>query len=120
MIHSAEPRVGLDRPLSVVREEAVDFLRQLRRDEVIESDAELQDRTIEVLEEIEAGSNVTTTKSKVTTTKEERVGGRWCQTRVELEHGIRLAWKHSRRCIMRSQYEDLRCVGTPIGIRNDS
>lgn len=117
MIHSNEPRVGQTRSISVVREEAIDFLCQLRRDGVIESDEALQRRMVEVLSEINTNSVNINIKQKQSLPevfengrRAGRAGASWYQTPVELEHGLRLAWKHSRRCIMRSQYDDLRYV----------
>lgn len=114
MIHSTEPRVGQNRSISVVREEAIDFLCQLRRDGVIASDGALQIRTNEVLREIETKSADVHSQRNGAMDNAERAGAQWFQTSEELEHGIRLAWKHSRRCIMRSQYEDLRYVNFPV------
>ena len=34
----------------------------------------------------------------------------WTQTSEELLHGIRIAWKNSRKCIMRSHYKELEYV----------
>jgi nitric oxide synthase oxygenase domain/subunit len=41
---------------------------------------------------------------------EEALGrtGTWRQTPEELQHGLRLAWKNSRKCIMRSHYLELK------------
>ena len=118
MIHSKEPRVGRDRSIFAVREEAIDFLSQLRRDGVIPSDEALQSRMKEVLEELDD----TSSGGPMTLSGQERnihdVGGSWTQSRDELEHGLRLAWKHSRRCIMRSQYEDLRYSNHCFGSAN--
>ncbi|PSN69532.1 hypothetical protein BS50DRAFT_444190, partial [Corynespora cassiicola Philippines] len=108
MIHSSEPRVGENKHLSVVRAEAVDFLSQLHRDGVIPSKNSLEKRKVEVIGEIETRSATALIRSLQGGKSVGCVGGAWSQNREELEHGIRLAWKHSRRCIMRSQYEDLR------------
>ena len=32
----------------------------------------------------------------------------WLQTREELEWGVRIAWRNSRKCIMRADYPNLR------------
>lgn len=115
MIHTDEPRVGKDCPLHQIETEAVDFLRQMRRDSLFPSDTEYENRLKEVLKEINDRVQATRLDTKATTT--ETVNGEslngltsdgWTQTRRELEYGIRIAWKHSRKCIMRSQYEDLR------------
>ncbi|PHH62456.1 hypothetical protein CDD81_7103 [Ophiocordyceps australis] len=100
MTHTDEPKVGEDRSIENVEAEAIDFLHQLRRDGVIESDAALEKRLTCVLNEIRRDAV-------------ERVGQEgerivvpqpWHQTAEELEHGIRLSWKHARKCIMRSEY----------------
>ncbi|RCI09068.1 hypothetical protein L249_5101 [Ophiocordyceps polyrhachis-furcata BCC 54312] len=100
MVHTDETRVGDDdRSLEMVEAEAVDFLRQVRRDGVVENDDVLASRISAAIDEI------------------RRTSGIWHQTPQELEHGLRLSWKHARKCIMRSEYSylklnDLRHVKT--------
>lgn len=84
-----EPRIGDERPKDVIERDAVDLLRQLRRDGVIDNDQLLNNRVQTVVEEI-------------------RVSGGWKPTFTELEHGMRLSWKNSRRCIMKSEFMTLR------------
>ncbi|PFH62311.1 hypothetical protein XA68_14171 [Ophiocordyceps unilateralis] len=96
MVHTDEQKVGEERTSEVVEAEAVDFLRQLRRDGIIQSDEALQQRTGAVLREIRR-----TSESKAT-------AGIWNPTAQELEHGLRLSWKHARKCIMRSEYSHLK------------
>jgi hypothetical protein len=116
MIQSNEPRIGENRSLLNVVEDALDFLRQLRREQVIKSDEALKLRTEEVLHEIRKNSIWTdiaddgecTPPSRVS--KEGFAGGSWDQTTKELEYGLRCAWKHARKCIMRSEHQNLRQV----------
>lgn len=118
MIRSNEPRVGQDRSISSVQQEARDFLRQLRSDDVIKSDVELQSRTEVVALEIEQSSKHVPVGGRLPNEIERTsfsdggqdgllAGGPWKQTTAELEHGVRLAWKHSSKCIMRSEYLSL-------------
>ena len=117
MKHTDEERVGRNQQVSVVKQDATDFLYQLREGGVIKSEQQFNKRLAEVLQEIEInsttarhssfnGNGSSATQAKYTGT----VGGNWTQTSEELEFGIRQAWKHSRKCIMRSEYKDLRYV----------
>lgn len=105
MIHTDEERVGRNRPLEEIEREAVDFLMQLRRDSIIGSDSALHLRTGEVLAEIRRSSAAPNTPSHLNIGP---VPEPWHQTFEELQHGLRLAWKHSRKCIMRSEFDSLR------------
>ncbi|RDA91142.1 hypothetical protein CP533_0431 [Ophiocordyceps camponoti-saundersi (nom. inval.)] len=96
MVHTDEQKVGDERTLEVVEAEAIDFLRQLRRDGIIKSDEALQKRSSAVLTEIRR-----TSVSAV-------AAGIWTPTAEELEHGLRLSWKHARKCIMRSEHSYLK------------
>ncbi|EOD49133.1 putative nitric oxide synthase protein [Neofusicoccum parvum UCRNP2] len=114
MVHTDEPRVGRDRSLSVAQNEAVDFLCQLRRDGIIKSDESLHRRKREAVEQLQRSSR------RVKVARNDRfpgakdgdsvavAAGEWEQSAAELEHGIRLAWKHSKKCIMRSEWKSLR------------
>ena len=115
MIHTDEPRVGKDRPLHEIKAEAADFLGQMRRDNVFSSNEVYQSRLKEVLEEINKNAEITPATRdpagmKLTNGKlsSEVSSGNWNQTTQELQYGVRIAWKHSRKCIMRSQYKELR------------
>ena len=104
-VHTDEPRIGENRALNVVKEEAEAFLREYYRDNHSASENALQDRLQQVLEEIEAGA----CEGIVRETKQPgRIGGSWNQNFDELEFGIRRAWRNSRKCIMRSHCEELR------------
>jgi hypothetical protein len=116
MFQSNEPRIGGNRPLHAVERDAFDFLYQLRCDQVIETEEALKLRTEEILHEIRAGSVWTSVSDDGDAEPPSRIskdglaGGNWNQTTKELEHGLKFAWKHSRKCIMRSKHQNLRCV----------
>ncbi|OLN88306.1 Nitric oxide synthase, inducible [Colletotrichum chlorophyti] len=114
MMHLDEERVGRNQSYAQVREDALDFLQQMYKDGLINTE-QLHNRVHEVLREIQQNS----TEGKFTTashhgpeaaptTTHGLVGGPWTQTFEELEFGIRTAWKHARKCIMRSEYSNLR------------
>ena len=96
MVHTDEPRVGEERSHSDIEKEALGLLLQARRDGIIKSDDLLRMRQYMVMKEIRGGS------------------GYWDQTFDELEYGIRLSWKHARKCIMRSEYMCLRYVRSTL------
>jgi hypothetical protein len=105
MVHTTEPRVGIDKSDEEIELEALDFLTQLRRDGIIASDEALQARLIQVKSEIRGSAKgVPSAKGE----PPKLIGSPWAQTFQELEHGVRLAWKHSKRCIMRSEHLSLR------------
>lgn len=117
MVRINEPRVGRDRPLAEVQQEAVDFLRECRDHHVIQSDKALDERIREALLQISntaVFSNVTDRDGHVSN---GLAGGTWYQYPEELEYGVKASWRNARRCIMRSEYEhlalcDLRRVGS--------
>lgn len=118
MIKTNEPRVGRDNVLSEVRTFAFDFLRQLRRDGILPSDEALRLRAQSVSLEIEESSTAVTEREAFRRKRcageedngKARVGGPWYQTFQELEHGVRLTWKNSPKCIMRSEHQGLQYV----------
>ncbi|WYZ35291.1 hypothetical protein EsH8_I_001567 [Colletotrichum jinshuiense] len=114
MTHMDEERVGRNQSYAQVREDALDFLQQMYKDGLIDTER-LHHRAHEVLQEIQKNS----TEGKFTTASEcgpesaptttvGLVGGLWTQTFEELEFGLRTAWKHARKCIMRSEYNNLK------------
>ncbi|GLB07177.1 hypothetical protein AtubIFM57258_002500 [Aspergillus tubingensis] len=118
LIHSAEPKVRENRPLEVVKNEAVAFLWQLWQKGIYTEDRYLE-RRAQVLEEIAQSTKTTTVWDQ----EYKRVGKTsiWTQSAEELRYGLRLAWKNSRRCIMRSRYQDLglcdlRHIHTSVGM----
>lgn len=115
MKHTDEERVGENQPLETALRDAADFLHQLRREGIIDSEQALNARGEQVFKELRdkavyarynaidrTGSEVIATPSL------GPVAGIWTQSFDELEFGIRQAWKHSRKCIMRSEYKDLK------------
>ncbi|PPJ57889.1 hypothetical protein CBER1_11465 [Cercospora berteroae] len=128
MIKTKELRVGQDREISKIQEEALDFLRQLHRDGVIGTEEKLSARRDHVLRELQQSSQLVQLSGKLPNEVEDNskgpsrkqnmlVGGVWWQEFEELEHGLRLAWQNSPKCIMRSesfslQFCDLRYVTT--------
>ncbi|KAH9816997.1 Nitric oxide synthase [Teratosphaeria destructans] len=101
-----EPRVGRTKTVPTIKDEANDFLRQLRQAEVIKSDHQLACRSAEVVREIDTNTvEVQPSTSRNTAVK---TAGPWFQSYEELQHGVRLAWLHAPKCIMRSEYQSLR------------
>ncbi|KAF9873654.1 nitric oxide synthase [Colletotrichum karsti] len=114
MTHLDEERVGRNQSYAQVREDALDFLQQMYKDGLLTVE-QLHHRAQEVLQEIQQNSM----EGKFSTTSDHGaeaspatsdglVGGLWTQTFEELEFGLRTAWKHARKCIMRSEYRNLR------------
>ena len=115
MTHTNEERIGRNRPYEQVREEAIDFLHQMHQEGLFSSLDAFHSRVREVLEEIEKSSRQarflkpgSDGPEGAATLTEGLVGGNWTQTHEELKFGIRKAWKHARKCIMRSEYKSLR------------
>jgi nitric oxide synthase oxygenase domain/subunit len=107
MTHINEPRVGRDRPLAEIQQEAVDFLRECRDHQVIESYLELDKRIREALVQISNTAIVSTITDRDGNLSQGLAGGTWYQHPAELEYGLRAAWRNARRCIMRSEHEHL-------------
>ena len=105
MLHTDEPRVGENRALKVVEQEAREFLEELRHEKFFESDKAFCERLRAVLREIRTGA----TNGIIRQDKRRgKIGGNWSQTPAELEFGLRRAWRNSRKCIMRSHCEELK------------
>ena len=105
VIHTDEPRVGENRALCVVEQEAEEFLRELHQEGFFATVEEFQERLDAVRSEIRTGA------VKGIVRKDKRyaeIGGNWVQTPQELEFGLRRAWRNSRKCIMRSHCEELK------------
>ena len=107
LIHSDEPRVGENRPLEVVKQEALGFLWQLWQEGVY-TEEQYTARHVEVLKSLEESEVIE--PMVVDGVKTVGKTATWTQTPKELLHGIRLAWKNSRKCIMRSHYMELEYV----------
>jgi nitric oxide synthase oxygenase domain/subunit len=102
-----EPRVGRDRPLAEIQQEAVDFLRECRDHGVIETNEALDKRMREALVQISNTAIVSTITDRDGNVSEGLAGGTWHQHPAELEYGLRAAWRNARRCIMRSEHAHL-------------
>lgn len=96
MIHSNEPRIGENRSLLSVVKDALDFLHQLRQ---------VQIRANSVWTN---GADNENSKPPSNISREGFAVGFWEQTTEELEYGLRCAWKHARKWIMRSEHQNLR------------
>ena len=109
LIHDDEPRVGKNRALHIVEQEAAEFLQTLHFEGFYEDDLAFQDRLQEVRQEIRDGAIKIDVQEEFSdhATKCITIGGNWKQTSSELEFGIRRAWRNSRKCIMRSHCGDL-------------
>ncbi|TLD19508.1 Nitric oxide synthase-like protein [Venturia nashicola] len=108
MTQTAEPRVGRDRAYPEVLRDGLDFLDQLRREGVIVSEDQLCSRKDVIRKEL--GHDTVETNGlehcKALSGTDSCSG--WKQSAEELLWGLRLAWKHSGKCIMRSEYTSLR------------
>ena len=103
-IHTDEPRIGENRALLEVEQEAQDFLRDLHHEGFYGTLDAFRQRTVQVLREIRAGATEGVVRADRSIAM---VGGSWTQTPRELEFGVRRAWRNSRKCIMRSHCEEL-------------
>jgi nitric oxide synthase oxygenase domain/subunit len=107
MTHINEPRVGRDRPLNEVQQEAIEFLQECRDFNIVKSDDELNERIKKALVEISDTAITTLVTDRDGHQTTAVAGGVWYQTPAELEYGLRAAWRNARRCIMRSEHENL-------------
>ncbi|KAL8792628.1 MAG: hypothetical protein Q9195_004756 [Heterodermia aff. obscurata] len=105
MLHTDEPRVGENRALKVVEDDAKAFLQELRQENFFATDEAFCDRLRTVLKEIRTGAVTAKIRQDQ---KQGKIGGNWTQTPAELEFGLRRAWRNSRKCIMRSHCEELK------------
>ena len=120
-IHTDEPRVGENRSLEIVCQEAAGFLRDLYDEGFFHSEAQFEARLQEVHAEILYGATGGIAREHRLPT---RLGGNWIQTPRELEFGIRRAWRNARKCIARNHAEelklcDLRSVTTSVGMAKE-
>ena len=104
-VHTDEPRVGENRSLEVVQQEATEFLRDLFEEGFFQDEEQFKARLQQVLAEILRNS----VQGIVRDGKRLGcLGGNWSQTPAELEFGIKLAWRNSRKCIGRNHYRELK------------
>lgn len=86
------PKVNPQRTSIEVLEEAEDFLKEYYKDSIKEDwENRYHQRLFEVKEQI---------KQK----------GYYFQSKEELEYGVQLAWRNSSRCIMRSQWQNIKVI----------
>ncbi|KAI4143807.1 MAG: hypothetical protein L6R39_004438 [Caloplaca ligustica] len=104
-VHTDEPRVGENRAVEVVLQEAEGFLRELHHEHFFGTDEAFTNRLTAVLGEIKAGSGEGLIRQG---RRRGTVGGNWLQTPAEVEFGIRRAWRNARKCIMRSHSDELK------------
>ena len=105
MVHTDEPRVGENRSLGNVCQEAKDFLRDLCDEGFFADKAAFEARLQEVFDEIVHGArDGIAREDKI----QKRLGGSWTQTYKELEFGVRRSWRNSRKCIARNHHQDLK------------
>jgi len=103
--HTDEPRIGENRALEVMEQEAEGFLQELHQEQLFDSDEAFAHRLDSVLAEIRAGVS----EGLIREGKQHgKIGGNWQQTPAELEFGLRRAWRNARKCIMRSHCEELK------------
>ncbi|KAH0545408.1 hypothetical protein FGG08_000549 [Glutinoglossum americanum] len=103
--HIDEPRNGENRPLETIKAEASGFLWEMWKDGVYTED-QYNHRLEEVLQKLDADAVQGTVW--INGKKTPGITATWTQNSEELLHGLRLAWKNSRKCIMRSHYLELR------------
>ncbi|KAK0509489.1 hypothetical protein JMJ35_007883 [Cladonia borealis] len=104
-IHTDEPRVGENRSLEIVCQEAAEFLRDLYDEGFFHSEAQFEARLQEVHAEILYGATGGIAREHKLPT---RLGGNWTQSHDELEFGIRRAWRNARKCIARNHAKELK------------
>lgn len=104
-VHTDEPRVGENRALQTVEREAKEFLQDLCREGIYDTEDAFSQRLEQVLAEIRSGSTNGVVREDHSVAQ---IGGVWTQTHQELEFGFRRAWRNSRKCIMRSHCEELK------------
>lgn len=96
--------------------DAIDFLHQMHSAGMFSSELAFHERVDEVLREILKNSGEGSFKTMLHRSSDDAVskseiglvGGLWTQTSDELLFGVRTAWKHARKCIMRSEHASLR------------
>ncbi|KAF2672562.1 hypothetical protein BT63DRAFT_396259 [Microthyrium microscopicum] len=121
MLHTDEPRVGENRPIEVVMNEAEQFLREMLQGGLFSTIDECEERIRVVHAEICSNS-----RHGIIPGQEQLgfVGGIYYQSTQELEFGLRRSWRNARKCIMRSQHEtlvlkDLRHITSSLEMANE-
>lgn len=104
-VHTDEPRIGENRAIEIVEEEAKGFLEELHREQFFATGEAFTRRLNGVLAEIRSNA----CEGLIRESRQHRtIGGNWDQTPAELEFGIRRAWRNARKCIMRSHSDELK------------
>jgi nitric oxide synthase oxygenase domain/subunit len=128
MIRPLEPRVGENRPIRVIKAEAEAFLREMFAEGLIPSTKDFEQRLNKVMVEIEENGIDCMVREDTAGDGElerRKVPGRssngYVHTKEELEYGVRVSWRNSRKCIMRAhcwdlKFVDLRSVKTSRGM----
>ncbi|KAL8721253.1 MAG: hypothetical protein Q9225_002030 [Loekoesia sp. 1 TL-2023] len=96
-VHSDEPRIGENRAIEAVEQEAEGFLRELHREHFYDTDEAFTERLNVALAEIRAGACEGTIREGH---RQGTIGGNWSQTTAELEFGIRRAWRNARKSLI--------------------
>jgi len=117
MIRPLEPRVGQNLPITTMKIEAEAFLHEMW-EEGLFTVKQFNERLESVLKEIENGAVETAVwenqMQEDGEMKEVKIEGTsssgWVQTKEELEWGVQVAWKNSRKCIMRAHFGELKLV----------
>ncbi|KAI9704975.1 MAG: hypothetical protein M1836_006755 [Candelina mexicana] len=120
-IHTDEPRIGENRSIRVVEQEAEGFLQELYNENFFKNKEEYEVR----LKHVQADIRNNAVEGLIRQDKTHGlIGGNWTQTPRELEFGLRRAWRNARKCIMRSHCEelelcDLRSVTSSAGMARE-
>lgn len=117
MIRPLEPRVGENRPISVIKSEAEAFLSEMLAEGLFSSTKDFEQRLGDVMKEIEENGvdcMVYKDESGDGGLEKRKVQGRgsngYIHMKEELEWGAKVSWRNSRKCIMRAHCWDLKCV----------
>ena len=104
-----EPRVGVNRPVEAIKQEAEAFLREMLAEALFLSPKDFELRLGEVMVEIEKNSVECLVWEDIAGddgAERRKVQGLssngYLQTKEGLEWGVRVAWRNSRKCIMRA------------------
>lgn len=117
MIRPLDPRVGENRSIEVIKQEAEAFLKEMLSEGLFDSSEVFEQRLKEVIKQIEGNSvkcmvwGDSAGDDGVQRRKVQGVSSNgYVQTKEEMEWGVRIAWRNSRKCIMRAHCWDLKCL----------
>ena len=118
MTRITESRIGREQPLVELQQNAVDFLRECRDRDTIQTDQALNERTKEAFHHIFAPA-VGSTKTDVNGQASRRLGeGPWYKRSKGLEYGLRASWRNASRCTLPSESSSMRSKTGPVQQRN--